>query len=402
MIRRRAEIIMERLDQLAEISDLTDGLCREFGSRATWEANQLVMKWMRSGGLHAGVDNIGNVRGYKSRQKPQVFIMGSHLDTVIHAGKFDGPLGVLLAIDQAERLDHASFPFDLQVMGFSNEEGLRFHQCYLGSHLVSGSFNKEWLMATDRNGISLEQAIRQMGGDPESLDEDRLDNGLVAGYFEVHIEQGPVLEEFNLPVAVVSHIAAQQRYMVIIAGTAGHAGTVPMECRKDALVGAAELILDVERAARENPQMVATIGTLKVDQAASNVIPGHVSLSLDIRHRDLDLLNRTVYGLNKRSKEIEEHRRLSIYWEKVFEEKPVNCNQELAIKLGNAIERCGYQKKILHSGAGHDASVIANIAPVCMLFVRCKKGISHNPLEEVSIEDIEAAIRVCDAFLDNI
>ena len=402
MTTTRAQVIKNRLDQLAACSDSEDSICREFGSKATDKANQLVVQWMQEAGLTTRIDNMGNVRGIKNGRKPQLFLMGSHLDTVANAGKFDGPLGVVLAIDQAAHIDHARFPHDFEAIGFSNEEGLRYPQCCLGSHLLSGSFSKDWLATSDRNGVLLADAITHMGGDPSSISSDCLNSNQVAGYLEVHMEQGPVLQDTGCPVGAVSGIVGQQRYLVTVKGSIGHAGTVPMNTRRDALSGAAEAILAIERLALSTKELVATVGKLQVVQGATNVIPGLVDFSLDVRHKDFKYLEKTVSELKTKFSEIEGERNISIDLEKVFEEKPVTCNHELTRKLSKSIESCGYPVKELPSGAGHDASVIAAIAPISMLFVRCKDGISHSPQEEVALEDISVAIEVCDTFFHNL
>ena len=402
MTNTRAQVIKNRLDQLGEYSDSKDSLCREFGSEATSKANQIVAQWMQDAGLSARVDNMGNVRGMKSNGRSQIFLMGSHLDTVANAGKFDGPLGVLLAIDQAAHIDHAKFPHDFEAIGFSNEEGLRYPHCCLGSHLLSGSFSKDWLSTSDRNGIMLADAITDMGGDPSSIFTDCLTRDQVAGYLEVHMEQGPVLEDLGSPVGAVTGIVGQQRYLVTVDGSIGHAGTVPMNIRRDALSGAAEAILAIERLAWSKKEMVATVGRLQVVQGATNVIPGRVNFTLDIRDKDFERLKKAMLELRTKLTDIERSRNISIDLKKMFEEKPVACNDVLISQLCKAIESCGYPVTELPSGAGHDASVVANIAPICMLFVRCKDGISHSPQEEVTQQDISVAIEVCDAFFHNL
>ena len=402
MINTRAQVIKSRLDQLGEYSDLDDGLCREFGSEASCKANQLVVQWMKEAGLDARVDNMGNVRGERKNGKSRTFLMGSHLDTVTNAGKFDGPLGVILAIDQAAHIDHTLFPHNFEAVGFANEEGLRYPHCCLGSHLLSGSFKQDWLSTTDRHGIKLADAITHMGGDPARILNDSLTRDQVAGYLEVHMEQGPVLQDLGCPVGAVTGIVGQQRYLVTVSGSIGHAGTVPMKNRRDALCAAAEALLAIERLALTSEELVATVGRLQVVQGAINVIPGEVNFSLDIRHPDLEQLKVHLQELSGLLSEIEHKRKVSIDLKNVFEEKPVTCNQELTSHLLESIESSGYQMVELPSGAGHDASVLSAIAPVSMLFVRCKDGISHSPKEEVALDDIAAAIKVCDRFFKNL
>lgn len=397
----RALIIKKRLDRLATYSDRSDCLSREFGSKATMAVNQLVSRWMRAVGLRVRIDNIGNVRGFRDNKKSKVFLMGSHLDTVIDAGKFDGPLGVLMAIDQAKHIDFSVFPYDFEAVGFANEEGSRFEKCYLGSQVVAGGFEESWLQDKDLNAISLEQAIKTIGGLPERVKSDAIAPQNLAGYFEVHIEQGPVLENINYPVGVVSHISAQQRHLVTIKGYAGHAGTVPMDERKDALTGASEFILSVEKIAGKFPSMVATVGRLILAPGTINVIPQLVKLSIDIRHYQPEELKQAVRDLKKSIKQICSRRNLSFDWEVVQAEEGVICDPEFTKKLQRSVEGSRLPLKTMASGAGHDAVAMSKAAPVSMLFVRCREGISHHPSEEASVEDIASAIKVCDRFFQS-
>src|SRR5215467_3788417 len=291
-----ARALMERCDTLGAISEEPDRRTRRYATPAMREVNALVADWMRGAGMSVWQDAIGNLIGrYEAASDtaeqgagPKTLLLGSHLDTVRDAGRYDGPLGVLVGLAAIERL-HARgerLPYALELYAFADEEGLRYATGYLGSRVVAGAFDPADLAATDTDGIQLEQAIRDFGGDPAALADAARATADLLGYVEVHIEQGPVLEAQGLPVGVVSAIQGQSRISVTCAGEAGHAGTVPMALRRDALAAAAEFVLAAERVAHETGGLVATVGQLAVEPGASNVIPGHATLSLDVRHRE--------------------------------------------------------------------------------------------------------------------
>jgi allantoate deiminase len=388
---QRAAHIMERIHALAAISEDTHGITRTFGSPAFLSGATLVQQWMQEAGLQTRIDNIGNVRGLLNNGAAKTFVIASHIDTVINAGAFDGPLGVLMAIDIVQTLKAAAF--NIEVIAFSDEEGVRFHTTYLGSKTVTGAFDNSLLEQTDKAGITLKEVINSIGGDPSQLYKDKITDWL--GYFEIHIEQGPVLYESNIPVAVVSAIAGQKRVTITFTGMAGHAGTVPMNNRQDALCGAAEFILTVEEYAKQH-KIVATVGYLQVSNAASNVIPGEVICSLDIRSDNSDTLETAYNALQKAANNI---RQLDVHWQLIQETTPVVCDTTMSSLLQDAVTTAGYETVHLVSGAGHDAVPISAVSPVCMLFVRCYKGISHHPLENVETADIAAALKVSDEFM---
>jgi allantoate deiminase len=384
---------MSRIKTLAGISDDAHGICRTYGSPAFKEGAAQVMQWMQEAGLETRIDNIGNVRGRLKGAGNKTMVIASHIDTVINAGAFDGPLGVLMGIDIVSQLKEP-LPFNIEVIAFCDEEGVRFHTTYLGSKVVTGAFDKNLLDKKDAEGITLREVIYS-----ENLEQEAITDW--HSYFEIHIEQGPVLYERDIPVAVVSAIAGQQRSMVTIKGMAGHAGTVPMDQRQDALCGAAEFVLAVEAWAAAN-QIVATVGIIHVNHAASNVIPGEVACSLDIRSEDEEMLQTAYVALNKAVADICEPRGLTFEWRIIQETKPVACNTLMSCALQKCIGDAGYEAIKLVSGAGHDAVPVSLVAPVCMLFVRCFKGISHHPLESVLLEDVAAALKVSDLFMQEI
>ncbi len=401
----RGQKIVDQIEDLATISDDPTGLTRTFCSPAMSRANSRVGHWMSEAGLTAQVDNIGNLRGKLSgTSEGKVFVMGSHLDTIINAGKFDGPLGVLMAVDAAWRIrsQGLELPFDLEVIGFSDEEGVRFHSTYLGSRVVAGCFHPEYLDLTDSNSISMRKAIENFGGSYHDLQLDRIPSDRLMGYFEVHIEQGPVLEQKNLPLGLVSSISGQHKVALSLEGSAGHAGNTPMIARQDALTGMAQIALEGEEYARKaDGKLVVTMGKLEVYPGASNVIPSNTTGTLDIRSPEPEVVNRACLYLENRFGEIAKERSLQHRWKVVQQNIQVETNPELNSLLADAIAKSGFDTMELASGAGHDAVAFAESTSVAMLFVRCKDGLSHHPDEHVDREDIVAAIKVCDQFFDN-
>jgi allantoate deiminase len=404
---QRAEKIMARINELALISEDATGITRTFGTKAFIEGSKKVQSWMKEAGLETRVDSVGNVRGRLLSSKPQAktFVIASHIDTVVNAGKFDGPLGVLMGLDLIEQLivTNASLPFNIELIAFSDEEGVRFHTTYLGSRVVAGSFDLSLLQKKDAVGVSLQEAIQLMEGDINRIKEDAIAEEDWLGYFEIHIEQGPVLYEKEIPVAVVTGIAGQNRVEITFKGMAGHAGTVPMDMRNDALCCAAEFILETEKFALANKEkIVATVGKLTIPNSASNVIPGEVTCLLDLRSADEQQLSSAYETLQNICKKVSAKRNITVDWNLIQTSKPIACNEELNKMLAQSIDASGYEVVKLVSGAGHDAVAISEVAPVSMMFVRCFKGISHNPLEDVEIKDIAAAIKVSDNFIQNL
>ncbi len=396
----RAQAVMERCEILRTCSDEPDRLTRRYGSDAMRRAAAAVAGWMRDAGLTVRHDSIGNLVGRCGAGR--TLMLGSHLDTVRDAGKYDGPLGVLAAIAAAERL-HARnepLPFALEVVAFADEEGLRFHTTYLGSRVVAGTFDPACLELRDADGVSVAEAIRAFGGDPDRLQSERRRPEDLIGYCEVHIEQGTMLEARGLPVGVVSSISGQTRIEGEFRGEAGHAGTLPMNARRDALCGAAEMVLAAESLARGAAGLVATAGRIAVEPGASNVVPGAARLSLDVRHPDDSHRRAALRLLRERAEAIAARRELALDWRVLLDCNAVACAPELSASLARAIEELGYEAYHLASGAGHDAVALAELTPVAMLFVRCKRGVSHNPAEEVSVADVAVAIQTLDRFLE--
>lgn len=376
---------MRRCDELGAISEEPGRLTRTFASAPMRRANKLVGSWMREAGMQTREDAAFNLLGRwnSTRRGAKTFLLGSHLDTVRDAGKYDGPLGVLTAIAAVQQLRKrgVQLPFHLEVVGFSDEEGVRYQTAYLGSNAFAGTLKK-----SDLARIQEKQIVKARRRRNEFL-----------GYAEVHIEQGPVLEAKNLPVGVVTAIAGQSRIRVEFHGVAGHAGTVPMNLRHDALAGAAELVL-----AAEHCGVTATVGKLEVTPSASNVIPGRAFLTLDVRHQSDSRRLAAVKFLRAKARAIAQRRGLKLIWTPVQENSAVQCDKKLTQIFSRCVASRGLEVLKLPSGAGHDAVVLSQICPVAMLFVRCRGGISHNPAESVKVGDARVAIEVVTDFLTHV
>ena len=401
-----AKIVIQRCNELARITDEPGQTTRTFGSAAMRWANELVGGWMRGAGMRTHVDAIGNVIGHYAGTTPgaKTLLLGSHLDTVRDAGKFDGPLGVIIAIACVEQLHRCKIrlPFAIQVVGFSDEEGVRFQTACLGSQVLAGIFDKKHLNRRDVDGVSMRQAIRVFGGKPERTRQARINPKRLLGYVEVHIEQGPVLEQKNLAVGVVTAIAGQSRFKISFTGLAGHAGTVPMHLRQDALCAAAQFIMGVEQFARKTNGLVATVGQICAEPGASNVIPGAATLTLDVRHLKNSIRLASSAVLQKLARRIAGARRLKVAWQPVQQTASILCSPHLFRQLKRSVKKHQRAVAPLASGAGHDAAVMAKITPAAMLFVRCKGGVSHHPDESVNEPDVVVAIEVMNDFLQRL
>jgi allantoate deiminase len=331
----------------------------------------------------------------------KILLLGSHLDTVRNAGKFDGPLGVIMAIACVEHLRRSRLrlPFAIEVCGFADEEGVRYQSACLGSRAVAGLLAVTDLRRKDARGISMADAIRSFGGQPVRLQKTQFDPDRLLGYVEAHIEQGPVLENENAAVGIVTAIAGQSRYQCTFTGRAGHAGTTPMRLRQDALCAAAEFILAVEEYAQRKAGLVATVGQIQAEPNASNVIPGTVTLTLDVRHQT-DAARRTAgTQFQELARQIAAARRVKVSSHFVQQTPSVGCSRKLSGLLERAAKIHQPQVIRLPSGAGHDAAILARITPAAMLFIRCKGGISHHPDESASRQDVRVALAVLNDFL---
>ena len=396
---------MHRCDALARLSELPGGLTRVYLSPEQRAANDLVLGWMREAGMSARLDAIGNVVGRHEGERPGLpcLMLGSHLDTVRDAGKYDGMLGVVTAIECVADLAARGkrLPFAIEVIGFADEEGVRFGSTLLGSRAAAGTFRQETLDAADKDGVRLREALRHFGLDPARIGEAARRREDVLAYAELHIEQGPVLEAEGLAVGVVTAINGATRLAIEIEGCAGHAGTVPMNLRQDALAAAAECVLAIERRCGSVAELVGTVGKLETLPGAVNVIPGKVCFTIDVRSpRDPERLA-AVTGVVAEIQAIARCRNVALSVGKTHEGGVANCAPWLQQQIGAAIAAEGLALRRLPSGTGHDGMAMIELCDIGMLFVRCEKGISHNPAEAISAEDVATAARVFLRFIEN-
>ena len=413
------EKIFAYIDALAELSEHPDHLTRCSLTREHKQASAMVEQWMQAAGMATRTDAIGNIIGRYAGQaevaaqadesktsengNAPALLLGSHLDTVRNGGRYDGMLGVvvpLVCIDAMNQQD-IRMPFAIEVVGFCDEEGVRFPSTLLGSRAIAGTLNQETLSECDENGISIADALRDFGLEPNNLKSAQRAASEYLGFVEIHIEQGPVLETENIPVGVVSAISGAARYKVYVQGLAGHAGTVPMQLRQDALTAAAECLLAIESICSDQEELVATVGQIKASPGATNVIPGDVEFSIDIRSSDDAIRQVAEKTIVDRFAQIARTRNLTIEPEKTYEAKSVSCDSWLTGQLAQTIEASGYPLQTMPSGAGHDAMALADLTRIAMLFVRCRGGISHHPDESITMDDAQAVADVLLKFLQH-
>ena len=400
-----AQRIQDRCEALAACSEAPDALTRVYLSEQQRAANALVLAWMQEAGMTARIDAIGNVVGRYEGTTPVLpcLMLGSHLDTVRDAGKYDGMLGVVAAIECVHALNASGkrLPIAIEVVGFADEEGVRFSSTFLGSRAVAGTFDASVLDKIDRNGISMREAIRQFGLDPLKIAHAARRREEIAAYAELHIEQGPVLEALGLAVGVVTAISGSNRYIVEIQGVAGHAGTVPMALRKDALAAASTCVVAIESLARSMPDLVATVWQIEAFPGATNVIPGRARFTIDVRspRDDERLIAATAIG--QAVEKICAQRQVAVNISRTQEGNTTACAPWLMAQLGDAIAAEGIPVRALPSGAGHDGMAMIALTDIAMLFVRCKGGISHNPAEAIALADIDVSTRVLQRFIEN-
>jgi allantoate deiminase len=351
--------------------------------------------------MEAGVDAAGNLRGLYAGSDPAAgrLLIGSHLDTVPNAGAYDGVLGVVLGVALIESLAGRRLPFAIEVAGFSEEEGVRFGLPFLGSRALVGRVDEALLAAEDSAAISVESAIRHFGLDPAQLPAAILDPRTFA-YLEFHIEQGPVLESMNEPLGVVASIAGQSRLAVHFIGEAAHAGTTPMNLRRDALAGAARWIARVEDEARSSPGLVATVGRLETKPGAGNVIPAQVTASLDVRHASDEIRSRAVDNMIAAGNDLARERGLEFRIDHQLDQRSVEMDPTLVSAATLALHAVGCCGHRMTSGAGHDAMILAEKMPSVMIFLRSPGGLSHHPGESVLAEDVQLALAAGLHFLN--
>ena len=396
-------LVADRLAALAACSAPGPGVTRLPFTHEHYCALEMLTAQMQAAGLAAHIDAAGTLVG--RREGPPgapVLLLGSHQDSVREGGVFDGIMGVVLPILALKALRNAgtALPFAVEVLAFADEEGVRFPTALVGPRALAGRFNPQVLDMQDSHGVSLRSAMTDFGLDPDAIPGLARDPGTVLGYLEVHIEQGPVLEAAGAPLGVVTAICGIERHPVVITGETGHAGTLPMEMRRDALVGAAALITEVDRLARATPGLLATVGTLDLAPGAVNAVPREVRMTVELRAPDDAVREAAAAALNGSARAIAEEHGLAIGMHRSYAQAATPCDPELSDRLAAAVAATtGKPAPCLPSGATHDASAMADLCPVAMLFLRCRDGISHHPDEYAAPGDMGLAIDAIAAFL---
>ena len=397
--------IMELLDGLARYSDDPGQLARLYLSPAHKRAADALSGWMREAGLAVTIDALGTVIGHYESDPPggPALLIGSHIDTVSNAGKYDGTFGVIAGLVVVAELFKRGerFPFAIEVVAFGDEEGVRFPTTLTTSRALAGSFDPALLDMCDAKGVSLREALIAFGCDLAAIGHVAKSRQNTLAYIEPHIEQGPILEIENLPVGVVTAINGVKRFVVKVHGFASHSGTVPMRLRQDALAAAAEMILAVERIGKSEPNLVATVGRITALPGAVNVIPGDVEFTIDLRSSDDRKRDAAAADLLPALRDISRRRDVAVTIDTMHEASATPCSLDMIEGIARAVERQGLAVCRLSSGAGHDAMVMAKLCPVGVLFVRCAEGISHNPLELILLRDADICAHVLLDFVRN-
>ncbi len=393
--------IIDRCRKLARFSEEPGCTTRTFLSTPMRDCHREIAGWLEAAGAEVTVDAAGNLRGFypAATRGARRLLIGSHLDTVPNAGAFDGVLGVVLGVALLEELNGRRLPFEIEVIGFSEEEGVRFGTPFIGSRALVGRLDDDLLMREDNDGFSVREAIEQFGLKAAEI-PDALVKADAMGFIEFHIEQGPVLEGLGHPLGVVETIVGQSRLDITFVGRANHAGTTPMNLRRDAVAAAAEWITAVEQEALRIPGLVATVGRVEAIPGATNVIAGEARLSLDARHASDEVRTRAVDTLVRTAQQISKRRGLSVRYNVLLNQKAVAMNPFLVIKIKEAMERAGCEPHVMVSGAGHDAMIMAEKIPASMIFLRTPGGISHAPEETVEIADVAKAFETGMSLLE--
>jgi allantoate deiminase len=403
-LRLRAAVAIAECRLIATMSEETGRTTRRYLTPPVADVHAHLRTRMEALGMLVTVDAAGNLRGLwhpvdgSGKRLGRRLVMGSHIDTVPRAGAFDGVLGVVLALEWVRLAQELELTRPIEVIAFSEEEGVRYGVPFLGSRAVAGTFDQSMLAYEDAEGVRMDDAIRTFGLDPAGISAARIDDE-VLGFVEIHIEQGPVLEAEGLSLAVVEGISGQSRLGFRFSGHANHAGTTPMHLRRDALAAAAEWISAVETASREVEGLVATVGKIVVEPNATNVIPGVVEVSLDVRHFQNQVRSQSVKELERTAATIAQRRGVHVDWVKKMDQETVLMDRSLSGDLLAAVVAAGFPERRMPSGAGHDAMVMAARVPTAMLFLRSPGGISHHPEEAVLEQDVEAAIEAGRHFM---
>ena len=387
--------------RIAACTDVPGTITRTFLSPATRDVHDLLRAEMETLGMSVRIDSAGNLRGTYAGSGNGILLFGSHIDTVPDAGAYDGILGVAIPLALLRAFHGRELPYAIEVIAFSEEEGVRFRLPLIGSRAVIGTLNPDDLARTDAAGISIAEALRGFGLEPDNLADAQPTPGTSA-YLECHIEQGPELEAEDLPLGVVETIVGQARYELTFLGKANHAGTTPMRLRHDALAAAAQFIIAAERLAKSSDGLVATVGVITASPGAINIIPGRAMCSLDIRHASDSVREQMTERLLAETRSECVQRGIELQVKKTSDQSSVAMDPALIAGLMQAAEEAGYAPRRMNSGAGHDAMILAEKAPAAMLFLRTPGGVSHHPSEAVALEDLQAAMETCRRFLDRL
>lgn len=398
-----AAVVLARCQALSRFTEQQGQILRTFLSPPMEDCHRLLGRWMEDAGMRVYVDRVGNLRGYypaahENASTPRL-ILASHLDTVPNAGKYDGILGVVLGLALVESLHGRRLGFGIEVIGFSDEEGVRYGVPFIGSRALAGTLGPAQLARKDANGVRMATAL----GDYSAAHPEAIEAALdpqTRGYLEFHIEQGPVLEEENLALGIVEAIAGQSRATVVFRGRTGHAGTTPMPLRRDSLAAAAEWLVSLEGIALAIPGLVATAGRIACEPGAANVIPGLTQCSLDVRHASDEIRRAALQKILAGAQTIATQRQISVEHVVENDQAAVALDPALAAIAERAVHHAGVRPTRMVSGAGHDAMILAPHIPATMIFLRSPGGISHHPDESVHAEDIATALRAGLSFLD--
>ena len=389
----------QRLEALRAYTDEPGKITRLYLSPAHIRSIDFIVEEMRKAGCDSvHVDALGTVVGrYEGKTSGlPALLIGSHIDTVVDGGAYDGALGVIAGLGVVEALHHNNerLDFAIEILGFGDEENVRFPANLTSSRALAGTLEESALDARDEQGLSIRDALIANGFDPSKMKTLKRDAKNVIGYVEVHIEQGPVLEAENLSIGVVTAINGATRWALTVTGEPGHAGTVPMAMRHDALTAAAEMALAIERIGRSHESVVATVGRFQAYPGAVNVIPGDVRFTLDTRAPDDALRETIITMIEGECKAIAARRHVTLRIDPLSSAKATPMASHMVAGLSEAIGRRQITPRLLPSGAGHDAMAMADLCPAGMMFVRCKGGISHSPLESMTEADCDTAIDV--------
>ena len=403
----KAALVQKRINTLASFSDSKKNLSRQFGSPAFVETAKKIQEWMQEAGLETRQDAAKNVRGRIKSSHPgaRTLVIGSHFDTIENSGKYNGSLGILIAIEAASGLiqNDISLPFHLEIIAFSEGEGVRFHSAHLGSKALAGLFDEQLLVLEDEKGITLKTVLSELQTGYDQIIKDFLKPSEWLGYLDIHIEPGDQLREKHVPVGFATSIYGHKRIDIQFTGLPGHSGSVPMGERRDALAAAAKFVLKVENyASKERNGILATIGRLKVINAATNVIPSDVKCSLDMRSLNETRLNEAYEDIYTICEKICHKRNIYFEWKLLQETPPVICDEKLNRLLASSVKEKNIEVLSVISGLATEATVLCKVSPVSILFVRDSNGISYNPNEDVLTDDIQTAIDVTQSFVKKV